>query len=180
MGIRAVTAKQLGLTLPEVEETGKTFEENAYLKAASACRATGLAAIADDSGLEVDALGGRPGVYSARYGGADATDTQRVQKLLLELKDVPAGSREARFVCAVCCVLPSGETLTVGGECPGRIAFSPAGEGGFGYDPVFLVDSGKSFGQIPAAEKDAISHRGKALQALSKSLPSFLQERGIG
>lgn len=179
LGIRAVTAEQLGIELPEAEETGATFEENARLKAESACRAAGLAAVADDSGLEVDALGGRPGVYSARYAGPDATDGQRNEKLLAELKDVPEGQRGARFVSAVCCVLPDGSALTVRGECPGSIAFAPAGSGGFGYDPIFLVDSGKSFGELTAEEKDAVSHRGAALRELSKKLPLFLRERGM-
>lgn len=179
LGIRAVTAEQLGIELPEVEETGSTFEENARLKAESACRVTGLAAVADDSGLEVDALGGRPGVYSARYAGPDATDSQRNEKLLAELKDVPASQRGARFVSAVCCILPDGGILTVRGECPGSIAFSPAGNGGFGYDPIFLVDSGKSFGELTAEEKDAVSHRGAALRELSRELPLFLQKRGM-
>ncbi len=179
LGFSAVTAEKLGAALPEVEETGETFEENARLKAESACKATGLAAIADDSGLEVDALDGRPGVYSARYAGENATDSDRNQKLLGELRDVPKEKRAGRFVSAVCCVLPGGECLTVRGECPGEIAFAPAGTGGFGYDPIFLVGSGRSFGELTAEEKDAVSHRGAALRELSRQLPLFLQEKGI-
>ncbi len=169
LGVNACSPQQLGVRLPEVDETGETFEENAYLKAASACAATGLPAVADDSGLCVDALGGAPGVYSARYAGENATDGQRIEKLLQELKDVPAAGRTARFVSAVCCVWPNGERLTVRGVCEGSVAFAPAGEGGFGYDPVFLV-KGKSFAQLTPAQKDAVSHRGQALAALQQAL----------
>ena len=133
LGIEAITAD-----LSEVEETGTTFAENAFLKAQSACRETGLPAVADDSGLEVESLDGRPGVYSARYAGENATDAQRMEKLLGELEGVPAEKRGARFVSAVCCVFPDGERIQAEGECPGAIAFAPAGEDGFGYDPVFL------------------------------------------
>ena len=132
-------------------------------------RQTGLPAVADDSGLMVDALGGAPGVYSARYAGEDATDEQRNEKLLQELKDVPAEQRTARFVSAVCCVFPDGETVQVRGECEGTIAFAPSGSGGFGYDPLFLVGE-KTYAELSAAEKDAISHRGRALCALQKEL----------
>ena len=169
LGIRAQTAEQAGFTLDEVEETGTTFEENAYLKAEAAMRQTGLPAVADDSGLMVDALGGAPGVYSARYAGENATDEQRNEKLLQELKAVPAEQRTARFVSAVCCVFPDGETVQVRGECEGTIAFAPSGSGGFGYDPLFLVGE-KTYAELSAAEKDAISHRGRALCALQKAL----------
>ncbi len=173
LGIDAVTDRDLGLILPEVEETGTTFAENAYLKAASACRATGLPAIADDSGLVVDALDGRPGVYSARYGGEDATDDDRNRLLLAELQDVPAGARTARFVAAVCCVFPNGDVLNAEGTFEGEIAFSPAGENGFGYDPIFWVGNGTS-AQLSPAEKDAVSHRGIALKAFSCQLQNYL------
>ncbi len=169
MGIEAITAD-----LSEVEETGTTFAENAYLKAKSACEETGLPAVADDSGLEVDALDGRPGVYSARYAGENATDAQRIEKLLGELSAVPAEKRTARFVSAVCCVFPNGDVIRVEEDCPGSIAFSPEGNDGFGYDPVFLVGE-KTFAQMTAAEKDAVSHRGKALEKFATALQEYLK-----
>ena len=145
----------------EAEENGETFEENAFLKAEYVCKASGLAAVADDSGLCVDALGGRPGVYSARY--AEGSDDDRIDKLLSELGEVPDEKRTARFVSAVCCVFPDGEKISVRGECEGRIAFERHGNGGFGYDPVFISEK-DSFGELTAEEKDGISHRGRALE----------------
>jgi len=158
--------------LDEVEETGTTFAENAFLKAEAACRQTGLPAVADDSGLMVDALNGEPGVYSARYAGEDASDLDRIHKLLENLKDVPQEKRTAKFVSAVCCVYPNGERIDVQGECPGTIAFAPQGNGGFGYDPIFLVGE-KSFGELSAEEKDSISHRGRALAKLAAKLQTI-------
>ncbi len=175
-GIAAVTDRELGLVLPEVEETGTTFAENAYLKAAAACAFTGLPAIADDSGLAVDALNGAPGVYSARYAGENATDADRNEKLLSELKDVPAEKRQARFVAAICCVFPEGTVLRAEGKVEGSIAFAPAGENGFGYDPIFLYDS-RTTAQLSPAEKDAISHRGRALSEFSEKLKAYLENR---
>ncbi|HIS50678.1 MAG TPA: RdgB/HAM1 family non-canonical purine NTP pyrophosphatase [Candidatus Gallacutalibacter pullistercoris] len=170
LGIEAITAD-----LSEVEETGTTFAENACLKAKAACEETGLPAVADDSGLEVDALDGRPGVYSARYAGEEATDAQRIEKLLGELAEVPAEKRTARFVSSICCVFPNGDILRAEGECPGSIAFAPAGEDGFGYDPVFLCGE-KTFAQMTAAEKDAVSHRGKALEKFNLVLKDYLKK----
>lgn len=167
LGIDAVTAE-----LTEAEETGTTFAENAFLKAASACRETGMPAVADDSGLMVDALDGAPGVYSARYAGETATDADRVQKLLLELQAVPRGERDAKFVSAICCVFPDGACITAEGECPGEIAFAPAGNGGFGYDPVFLCGE-KTYAEMTPEEKDAVSHRGKALRRFSAALKAW-------
>lgn len=169
LGISVQTASQAGFTLPEVDETGTTFAENARLKAESAMRATGRPAVADDSGLVVDALGGAPGVYSARYAGPDASDRDRYEKLLCELADVPDDRRTARFVSAVCCVFPDGTSIDVTGACEGRIARAPRGDGGFGYDPVFLVGD-RSYAELTAAEKDEISHRGRALRALQDAL----------
>ena len=177
LGISAVNDRDLGLTLPEVEETGTTFAENAYLKAASACAFTGLPAIADDSGLMVDALDGAPGVYSARYAGENATDADRVRKLLDALTGVPAGRRQARFVSAVCCVFPSGEMVRAEGTVEGAIAFAPAGDNGFGYDPVFLRGE-RTMAQLSPAEKDAISHRGRALAQFSEKLRDHLNHPG--
>ena len=163
--------------LPEVEETGTPFAENAFLKADSACRETGLPAVADDSGLMVDALDGAPGVYSARYAGENATDLDRIHKLLDAIKEVPQEKRTAKFISAICCVFPDGTRITAQGECAGTIAFAPEGEGGFGYDPVFLVN-GKSFAQLTAEEKDEISHRGRALRAFAEKLRNRKEQNG--
>lgn len=175
LGIEAVTDRDLGLELPEVEETGTTFAENAYLKAASACEFTGLPAIADDSGLVVDALDGRPGVFSARYGGEEATDDDRNVLLLEEMKDVPNGQRSARFVSAVCCVFPNGDILRAEGTFEGEIGYAPAGENGFGYDPIFVVGD-RTSAEMSPAEKDAVSHRGNALKLFSRDLKNYLVE----
>jgi XTP/dITP diphosphohydrolase len=155
--------------LSEVEETGETFAQNAFLKAESAMKETGLPAIADDSGLMVDALDGAPGVYSARYAGEGGTYDDVIEKLLYEMRGVPEGERTARFVSSICCVFPDGETLRAEGVCEGVIAFEKRGKGGFGYDPVFLCGE-KSFAEMSGAEKDAVSHRGRALRAFSKIL----------
>lgn len=175
LGIEAVTGEEIGIPLTEAEETGTTFEENARIKAESACRETGLPAVADDSGLMVDALNGEPGVYSARYGGPGATDEEKVQKLLKNIENVPEEKRTARFVSAICCLFPNGKELMVRGECPGKIAYAPAGEGGFGYDPVFVVEGGKTFAELTAEEKDAVSHRGAALRKLKAALRETLE-----
>lgn len=177
LGIEAVTDRDLGIELTEVEETGATFEENAYLKAASACKESGLPAVADDSGLCVDALDGAPGLYSARYAGEGASDAEKIAKLLDALKDVPREERTARFVSSICCVFPDGKQLIARGECEGEIAFEADGEGGFGYDPVF-VHEGKSFAAMTAEEKDAVSHRGNSLRAFSEVLKTYLEQGG--
>lgn len=161
-GITVVGAAELDL--PEVEETGKTFEANALLKAESAARVSGLPALGDDSGLEVDALDGRPGVYSARYGGPGLDDAGRRAKLLAELRDVPDEKRTARFVCAVAMVTPGAETRTARGTCEGRILRAEKGTGGFGYDRLFAPQGREeTFGSLPAGVKHALSHRGRAL-----------------
>ena len=168
MGIEVVTAQ-----LSEPEETGKTFMENAFIKAEAACKETGLPAVADDSGLCVDALGGEPGVYSARYCGRHGDDEANNDKLLDAMQAVPAGQRGAKFVSAVCFILPDGRHLTCMGECPGSIAFERlCGDYGFGYDPLFLpVDTpGKTMAELTADEKNAISHRFHALEHLSAKL----------
>lgn len=169
LGINAVTAKQEGITLDDVEETGTTFAENAFLKANAAFVKTGLPSVADDSGLSVDALDGRPGVYTARYGGENATDKDRYLKLLDELKNVPKEKRTAHFTSAICCILPDGTKIEAEGRCEGWIAFEPCGDGGFGYDPVFMYGD-KSYAQLSAEEKDKISHRGQALRQLKAEL----------
>lgn len=178
LGIDAVTAKQEGINLDDVEENGSTFAENAFLKADAACKKSGLPAIADDSGLCVDALGGRPGIYSARYAGENADDSQRISKLLDELRDIEAEKRTARFVCSVCCVLPNGDRITAEGNCCGSIAFEPHGDKGFGYDPVFLYD-GCCFGNLSPEQKDKVSHRGNALRLFKARLKEYLEDNDV-
>jgi XTP/dITP diphosphohydrolase len=156
-----------GFEWPEVEETEETLEGNALLKARAVAAHTGLAAVADDTGLEVRALGGAPGVFTARYAGPDATYADNVGKLLDELDGVE--DRRARFRTAVALVDPSGQEVVVEGALEGSITREPRGAGGFGYDPVFLVD-GRTLAEIPLAEKNAISHRARALQALAATL----------
>lgn len=174
LGVEVVSPADLGLTV-EVEETGTTFAENAMLKAKAICAASGLPAIADDSGLCVDALNGGPGVYSARYGGEGLDDRGRYTLLLNSMRGQT--TRSAHFACAIACAFPDGKTLTAEGRCDGAIAFAPLGEGGFGYDPVFLVpEKGKTFGQLTAEEKSAISHRGKALRDFSAKLETYLKK----
>lgn len=156
---------------PDVEETGATFAENAVLKAKAAAQHTGLWAMADDSGLEVDALDGQPGVYSARFAGPGATDADNNEKLLKLMADVPDDRRTARFRCAIALAAPDGRIFVDEGTCEGRIARTPRGEGGFGYDPLFVVpELGRTFAELPAAEKDRISHRGRALTAVRRRL----------
>lgn len=176
VGVRALLAEEAGVDLTDVEETGTTFEENAFLKAQSGCLESGMPCIADDSGLAVDALDGAPGVFSARYSGEHGNDDKNNELLLENLKDVPMERRTARFVSAVCCVFPDGRKITVRGECEGKIAFDLKGNGGFGYDPLFLPEEyeGKTMAQLTPEEKDSISHRGKALRLLSKKLEEIL------
>lgn len=175
LGVEVLSEAQLDSPLPEVEETGTTFLENARLKAQSACQATGIAAVADDSGLCVDALGGAPGVYSARYAGGHGDDKANNDKLLKELDGLPAEKRTARFVCSICCVFPDGDEITAMGECHGHIGFAPEGDGGFGYDPLFLTEKG-CFGRLSPAEKDAVSHRGAALRQFAEALKARLDK----
>lgn len=157
----------------ELPETGESFAENAQQKALAALRATGLAALADDSGLEVAALGGRPGIHSARYAGAGATDADRVAKLLRELADVPEAERGARFRCVIALVTPEQPSVAElrEGCCEGTILRAPRGSQGFGYDPLFFVPAlGKTFAEVSGAEKHRHSHRGRAMQAIATLL----------
>ena len=157
----------------EVEETGTTFEENSLLKARAVMEASGLPAIADDSGLMVDALNGAPGVYSARYGGPGLDDVGRYRLLLENMRGVL--DRKCRFVSAITLCMPSGDIVTARGECPGTLAYAPQGENGFGYDPIFFVpEKKKTFAQLTAEEKNAISHRGRALQLFQEKLSAYL------
>ena len=170
LGIYAKTAEQLGKELDEVEETGTTFAENAELKAKAACEKTGYPAIADDSGLMVDALGGRPGVYSARYAGENATDEQKINKLLDEMFKSGSPDRDAHFECVICCYFQKEEKIFATGRCDGTIGYAPRGTNGFGYDPIFFIEGNKTFAEIPERQKDLISHRGRALKELSQKL----------
>ena len=171
-GVEVVSPGDLGITV-DVEETGTTFAENAMLKAKSICAAAKLPAIADDSGLCVDALNGGPGVYSARYGGEGLDDKGRYTLLLNNMRGQT--TRAAHFTCSIACAFPNGDTLTAEGRCDGTIAFAPMGEGGFGYDPVFFVpEKAKTFGQLTAEEKSTISHRGKALKSFAEKLETYL------
>lgn len=176
LGIEAVSAKEAGVKLDEVEETGSTFKENAFLKANAAYKLTGMPAIADDSGLSVDALNGAPGVYSARYAGENATDEERINKLLLEMKNIPSDKRTAHFTSSICCILPDGEKISVEGICRGTIAFEPKGNGNFGYDPVFIYNDDKTFAEMTNEEKDRVSHRGNALRMLQTELKKYLED----
>ncbi len=172
LGVEVISPAEAGVEV-DVEETGTTFAENAMLKARAVCAAAGLPAIADDSGLCVDALNGGPGVYSARYGGEELDDRGRYMLLLECMRGQT--TRAAHFSCAVACAFPNGDTLEAEGRCDGSIAFAPIGEGGFGYDPVFLAPGkGKTFGQLTAEEKAEISHRGKALAAFAEKLGTYL------
>ena len=166
---------------PEPVEDADTFEGNARIKASAALSHTGLAALADDSGLQVDALSGRPGVWSSRYAGEDASDADNNAKLLSELEDMPDEKRTARFTSTIVLLLPDGRELVASGSCEGRIAHAPRGENGFGYDPLFISDDlgGLTTAEAAPAQKDAISHRGKALQALlEKVRAAHLDEEG--
>ena len=174
LGVEVVSPAALGIPV-DVEETGTTFLENALLKAKAICRAANLPAIADDSGLCVDALNGAPGVYSARYGGEGLDDRGRCMLLLNSMRG--ATTRAAHFSCAVACAFPNGDTLTAEGRCDGFIAYAPLGDGGFGYDPVFLLPgTGKTFGQLSQEEKSAVSHRGKALKEFAGKLETHLKK----
>lgn len=162
----------------EIEETGCTFEENAIIKARTVYDATGITTMADDSGLEVDCLNGAPGIYSSRFAGIGASDEDMIKKLLEIMKGVPYNRRNARFVCVIAVVGRYGEVITVRGECKGFIAEVPAGKGGFGYDPVFVVpELGCTMAQLEPGEKNRISHRGKALRLMKEILrkkPDFI------
>ncbi len=159
--------------IPEVEEDGETFEENAYKKASFAAKILGMPALADDSGLMVDALGGEPGVRSARYAGPHATDQQRVAKLLKAMQGQT--NRKAAFECVISIAVPSGPALTYEARCEGLIAEAPAGKKGFGYDPIFFYPPlNKTFGQMSLAEKRDVSHRGKALSELRQEMDKVL------
>ena len=173
LGVEVVLQSELGINV-DVEETGTTFAENSMLKAKAVMEASGLPAIADDSGLCVDWLNGAPGVYSARYGGLDS-DEARYRLLLENLRG--ATNRAAHFHTDIVCCFPNGDVLQAEGDCHGTIAYAPAGDGGFGYDPIFFVPQlRKTFSQLTADEKNEISHRGTALRAFAVKLEEYMKE----
>ncbi len=173
LSLRVVAVGDLG-TWPEVEETGATLAENAFLKVRAALARTGLPSMADDTGLEVDALGGAPGVYASRYAGEDATYADNVRKLLRAMEAVPEERRTARFRCVVALADPDGREAMVEGVCEGRIRFAPSGEGGFGYDPVFWVpEVGRTFAEMTLEQKSVYSHRGRAVRAAREVLAGW-------
>ena len=162
---------------PEIEENGTSFEENAKIKARAVCKATGLPAVADDSGLTVDALDGFPGIHSARWAGPEEDAHDRNQLLLEKLLSVPEDQRGAQFVCVAACVFPDGKELAVRGQCRGTILGEEHGDGGFGYDPIFCVpEYGCTFGELASDVKNSISHRARAFTALGSALRTLLQE----
>ena len=171
-GWRFVPAGDLDAEWPSPEEDGDTFEANARIKAIAARERFGFAALADDSGLEVDALDGEPGVYSSRYAGPCANDAENNSRLLLALQDVPEAERTARFRCTIVFIADDGIETVAQGTCEGRIGFEPRGEHGFGYDPLFLPEAapGRTMAELTLAEKNAISHRGAALRDLRAKL----------
>jgi len=170
---------QEGLDI-EVAETGKSFAENARLKAAAYARASGLLTLADDSGLEVDALGGEPGIRSARYAGSGASDEDRYQLLLAKLRGVPWEERTARFRCVIAVATPEGQVRTAEGDCEGIIAFEPKGEHGFGYDPVFYFpEHGMTMAELPPETKNRISHRARAAQGAREILEEMQDKQDL-
>ena len=174
LGVEVLSQAEAGIAT-EPEETGKTFEENSIIKASAACEASGLPALADDSGLVVDALDGQPGVYSARYGGEGLDDKGRYELLLKNMVGVE--NRSARFVSCIAVVFPNGDKITAEGTCEGSVMHAPAGDGGFGYDPIFFCESfGKSMAELTHEEKNSISHRGNALRKFAPLLREYLEK----
>ncbi len=175
MGFDVISEKDLDEPFMDAVEDGKTFEENAIIKAKSGLRQTGYISVADDSGICVDYLGGAPGIFSARYSGGHGNDKDNNNKLLAELKGVPMEKRTAYYVAAIACVFPDGREFTVRGECHGHIALEELpGDGGFGYDPLFISEIGP-FSQVSDSEKDAVSHRGRALVKFKEKLTEYLE-----
>lgn len=170
-GMKVISRDEAGLDKREIEEDGRTFEENSFKKADAIMKMSGQITIADDSGLEVEYLGGEPGIFSARFAGENCDDVKNNIKLLTMLEGVPYSDRKARFVSVITMVYPDGETLVARGECCGHIIDFPAGDNGFGYDPLFVPEGyQETFAQMSAEEKNRISHRAKALEKLEKLL----------
>lgn len=176
--IQWVTLDEVGIT-HEIEETGDTFEANARLKAEGYAQMSSLITLADDSGLEVDALGGEPGVYSARYGGPGADDDDRNRLVLEKMRDVPTGKRSARFRCVVAVAVPGDDTLTADGVVEGAVGFEPRGSHGFGYDPIFwMAEYGATLAELGPDIKNRISHRSRAIQAIKPRLEGLIRAGG--
>ena len=172
-GISICGEKDLAESLPEADETGTTFCENALIKAREGCKFTGMPSIADDSGLCVDYLNGAPGIYSARYAGEHGDDNANNQKLLSELEGVPKEKRTARFISAIACVFPDGREFTVEGAIEGIIDTKPNGNGGFGYDPLFVTEYG-CFGVVPPEVKNLVSHRARAIAKFKDEIKKYI------
>ena len=173
MGIEVISVDDLKNGLKDVEENGKSFEENALIKARNGCNETGYVTVADDSGICVDALSGAPGIFSARFAGEPCDDEANNRKLLNLLKDIDDGERTAKYVAVIACVFPDGREFTVRGECHGIIAKEPKGSNGFGYDPLFISELG-CFGEVSSEIKDSISHRHNALIKFSEKLKEYI------
>lgn len=169
LGYEVLSQADIGVDI-DVEETGTTFEENSMLKAKALYDHTGFITIADDSGLEIDYLGGEPGVYSARYGGGNRTDRDRCELVLEKLQGVPKEKRTARFVSVISVIFSESDQRSYRGECSGFIGFDFLGDNGFGYDPIFMVSDTESFATLDGKAKDLISHRGKALEKMEEDL----------
>ena len=170
-----ISTKDAGCSMEGVIENGKTFMDNAIIKAKFVCEKTGLPAMADDSGLEVDFLNGEPGVYSARYMGEDTSYDLKNKNIIERVKDAKGSERSARFVCAIAVVFPSGEILTSFGTIEGEVAYEQKGKNGFGYDPIMYVkELGKTTAELSSEEKNAISHRGKALKQMKEKLLNMM------
>lgn len=177
LNINVVSPKDINISLRDVDENGKTFAENAYIKAKACYDLTGFPSIADDSGICVDALDGKPGIYSARFAGENATDKDRNNLLLSMLKDTPKDKRGAHYTCAICCIIDSNTVIEVEGKCFGKIAFEESGNHGFGYDPIFITDEYNiTFGDLSDEQKDKISHRGLALLKLKDEIMKIKEE----
>ena len=174
LGVDVVTPKQIGINLGDVDENGDTFAENAKIKAENAYKIAKMPVIADDTGLSVDALNGAPGVYTARYAGENATDKDNVIKLLNNMENVDDTERGAHFTTCIYCIIDDNTTISVVGECFGKIAREPQGDEGFGYDPVFICNKfNKTFALCTPEEKDSTSHRGKALRKFADELKKY-------
>lgn len=174
LSIEVMSQKDAGIDV-EVIEDGTTFAQNAQIKAQAVSKAANCVAIADDSGICIDAFDGGPGIYSARFLGEDTPYTEKNAIILDRLKDVPVEKRGARYVCAICCVFPNGDVISTEGICEGKIGYQPKGQNGFGYDPIFMVGD-LTLAEITDGEKDKISHRGVALKKFVKELKMYLQQ----
>ena len=173
LGLQFVSENDFETRMPEIEENGLTFEENALIKARAGMRFSGMPTIADDSGLCVDYLNGKPGIYSARFAGGHGDSKANNLKLLSELEGVDIKDRTAHFVCSIACVFPNGREFTVTGECKGYIDYLESGDNGFGYDPLFISSLGK-FSEITQEEKNSISHRGNAMRLFKAEILKYL------